>query len=181
VSTTALAVIGVALVSGIFESGGTSGDLVGIAASSGAGACYAIYTVAAAQLIEGGLARSRTMGLMFGLAALIALPWWLATDLTWLFTTRGAVAVLWLGAGATALAYLLIARGLGRLPTPTVATLTLAEPLTATLLGTLVLRERPSTLAIAGIVVLGAALVALARSSVPPTPSTSSRAVHARV
>ena len=42
----------------------------------------------------------------------------------------------------TALAYVLFARGLGRLSAATVTTLVLAEPLVATLLGVAVLGER---------------------------------------
>ena len=50
---------------------------------------------------------------------------------------------LWLGAVPTALAYILFASGLRHLPANEVATLTLAEPVTAALLGAVVLGERP--------------------------------------
>jgi DME family drug/metabolite transporter len=146
-----------------------SADPLGIHASVGAGASYAVYAVVAARLIARGVSRARTMGHIFGTAALISLPWWLTTDRAWLLTWRGAAGALWLGIAATAVAYLLFARGLGVLPTPTVATLTLAEPLTATLLGLIVLDERLALSAWVGIAILGVALVALAVQRQPRT------------
>ena len=44
----------------------------------------------------------------------------------------------------TALAYVLFARGLEKLPAANVATITLAEPLTAATLGVAILGERPA-------------------------------------
>jgi DME family drug/metabolite transporter len=63
----------------------------------------------------------------------------------------------------TALAYLLFARGLSRIAASETATLTLAEPLTATLLGVIALGERPGLAAAAGaaLVLSGLALLAL--------------------
>ena len=62
----------------------------------------------------------------------------------------------------TALAYVLFARGLRHLPAGEAATLTLAEPLTATALGALVLGERPGAVALAGVALVLAGLAALA-------------------
>jgi DME family drug/metabolite transporter len=49
---------------------------------------------------------------------------------------------LHLGLIATALAYILFTRGLQRVPVSSAVTLSLAEPLTAALLGIFLLRER---------------------------------------
>jgi DME family drug/metabolite transporter len=62
----------------------------------------------------------------------------------------------------TALGYLLFARGLRHLPAGDVATLTLAEPVTATILGAAVLSERPGAAAVAGMGLVLAGLVVLA-------------------
>ena len=62
----------------------------------------------------------------------------------------------------TALAYILFARGLKWLTPGETATLTLAEPLTAAALGTVVLAERPGALAVVGAALVLAGLVALA-------------------
>ncbi len=72
-----------------------------------------------------------------------------------LLTVDGVVLVLWLGIVTTTVAYLLFGFGLARLPATTVATLTLAEPLCAALLGVGLLGERLDAAATAGVVVLG--------------------------
>ncbi len=74
---------------------------------------------------------------------------------------------LWLGLATIAVAYTLFTWGLERLTAATAATLTLAEPLTAAILGIVVLGERLSALAIIGLVVLGAGLALLAWGSRP--------------
>jgi DME family drug/metabolite transporter len=70
--------------------------------------------------------------------------------------------VLYLGTVPTAVAYVLFARGLRHLPAGEVATLTLAEPLTATALGAIVLGERPGAVALAGVALVLAGLAVLA-------------------
>ena len=62
--------------------------------------------------------------------------------------------VLWLGLVATGLSYVLFQRGIAGLPASTVATMSLAEPVTATLLGFVVLGERLSGLSVLGVVVV---------------------------
>jgi len=77
--------------------------------------------------------------------------------------------VLWLGFAATALAYTFFARGLRRVPAASVATLGLAEPLAAVLLGLLVLGERLSPIVSVGVMFLFAGLVLVATiRRVPP-------------
>ena len=85
----------------------------------------------------------------------------------------GAGVVLALGAVPTALAYILFARGLRLLPASEVATLTLAEPVTAAALGALVLGERPGAPAVAGIalVIAGLAMLALRGRPQDPVPA----------
>jgi len=154
----------VALVGGVAEGAGTSAvDPVGVLASVAAGTCYAVYALAAARLIAEGASVTTTMGWLFALAGLVALPWWWAGDRSWLGEPSGVVAWLWLGLGATTLAYLLLGVGLARLRTSTVATLTLAEPVTATVLGVVVLSERLTPSAVLGVLLLGVALAVLAR------------------
>jgi DME family drug/metabolite transporter len=73
--------------------------------------------------------------------------------------------IAWLGLVSTAVAYLLYVRGLQRLPAATVGTLGLAEPLTATLLGLLLLSERPTPRAAfgAGLVLVGLLILTVHR------------------
>ena len=102
---------------------------------------------------------------MFGVAAAISLPILLATDASWLATPDGLTMALWLGLVTTTAAYLLFGAGLERLTPATVSTLTLAEPLTATLLGVLVLQERLPLGAVVGLLVLASGIVLLAIAS----------------
>ncbi|WP_395245678.1 EamA family transporter [Agromyces sp. MMS24-K17] len=162
---TAIATAGVALLA--FASGGGAGgrgatDPLGLAASLGAGLSYAVYTLAAKALIDRGWASNASMGALFGTAAAVALPILLLTDASWLATPAGLAMALWLGLVTTALAYVLFGAGLVGLAPATVSTLTLAEPLTAGLLGVLLLGEQLSAGAIAGLAVLAAGIVVLA-------------------
>lgn len=137
---TAVALIGVVLVSGV-TGGATTLAPGGLLASAGAGMSYALYTVCGKALIERGWNSTRVMGAVFGVAAVASLPVLLLAGTSWLLTPNGLTLALWLGVVTTAIAYLLFGWGLARLNAVTVSTLTLAEPLAATLLGLFVLRE----------------------------------------
>lgn len=159
---TVVATAGVALISGLVGAGTDAVSAPGILASLGAGGSYAVYTLAAKALLQRGWGATSTMGTLFGAAAVGSIPLLLLSDASWLATAEGIAMALWLGVVTTALAYLLFGWGLARLPAATVSTLTLAEPLTATVLGTLVLGELLSGEAVAGLIVLAAGLVILA-------------------
>ena len=99
---------------------------------------------------------------------LILLPPLFSVDLHWLAQPRGLAVALHLGLVATALSYFLFARGLG-VPVATAVTLSLAEPLTAGLLGILVLGKRLTVPAFIGIGLLftGLAILALGARRLP--------------
>ena len=165
-TATLVATIGVTLLSGITttgatDAGGSTISVLGILSSLGAGASYAVYTLASKALLDHGWSPVGTMGGVFGLAAAFSVPLLLAGDTSWLATPSGLTMALWLGVVTTTVAYLLFAWGLRRLPAATVSTLTLGEPLTATLLGILLLGERLPPVAIVGLVVLAAGLTIL--------------------
>lgn len=137
-------------------------DAVGIAAAVGAGVSYAGYTIAARALLLRGVRGLLVMACFFVTGALLLAPVLLAADLTWLGSVPGLAMVAWLGIAATGVAYVLFQHGLARLSASTVATLSLAEPVTATLLGVLVLHERLSVLTAAGIAVVLLSLLIVA-------------------
>jgi DME family drug/metabolite transporter len=118
-------------------------------------------TLTSKRLLRAGAAPEDTMALTFGTGALVLTPVLLLGDTAWLGTSGGLGLALFLGAVPTALAYVLFARGLRRLSAADVSTLTLAEPVTAAALGAMVLGERPGPLALAGIALVLAGLVAL--------------------
>ncbi len=69
------------------------------------------------------------------------------------------------GLATTALAYVLFGTGLRSTPVATVATLSLAEPVTAFVLGVTVVGERPTTLGWVGAAVVMLALAGLNRGA----------------
>ncbi|MBM7505814.1 EamA family transporter [Agromyces aurantiacus] len=169
---TVLATTGVGILAAATGTGtGPSGvDPLGVAASVGAGASYAVYTLAGKSLLDRGWNSSASMGAIFGVAAAASLPMLLMTDTSWLAAPDGLAMALWLGLVTTTVAYLMFGAGLRRLAPATVSTLTLAEPLTATLLGVLVLQEQLPATAIAGLGVLASGIMLLAVSSSLPMP-----------
>lgn len=161
-AATALACAGVALLVGGGEGADVSVPGVGLALV--AGASYATYTVAAKALLTSGQAPEAVMARAFTLGAVLLLPVLVVTGGGGLLNPGGLALVAFLGAIPTALAYVLFARGLRRLSSGETATLTLAEPLTATALGIVVLGEDPTASTAAGAaLVLGGLLVLAAR------------------
>jgi DME family drug/metabolite transporter len=167
---TGCAVIGVALLGGMVDRADAGISLVGIAGSLGAALSYAVYALVTKRLLEDGTSATTAIGSIFGTAALLGAPLLLFVDLSWLGSTSGLALVAWLAVVTVALAYVLFAFGLKSLRASTVSTLTLVEPMTACLLGLLLLGERLSIPGWIGLVVLlaGVALLAVpGRRGVP--------------
>jgi DME family drug/metabolite transporter len=160
-AATALACAGVAMLA--LAGAAAAVSLPGVLLALGAGASYAAYTLAAKRLLRAGHAPETVMAGAFGLGAVLLLPVLVISGPGWLAQPGGAALALFLGVIPTALAYVLFARGLSRLTAAETATLTLAEPLTATLLGVIVLAERVSTPAAlgAGLVLTGLLVLAV--------------------
>jgi drug/metabolite transporter, DME family len=157
---TLTAVAGCAIL--VLGGAGTGVVAAGVALALLAGAAYAIYAVIAATLITQGASSTGVMGGLFGGAALLLVPVLLATDPGWILQPRGAAVAVHLAVTTTAVAYILYGHGLRSVPVATAATLALAEPGAAALLGLLLLREPANVSTIAGLGLLAAALVVLA-------------------
>jgi drug/metabolite transporter, DME family len=168
---TAGAVSGCALLVASGRAAGVSLAGVGLALVAGLG--YAVYAVAAARMISRGTGERAVMGALLGGAAVLLAPVLAVGSAGWLASARGLTVALYLGVVATAVAYLLVGRGLRTLPAPVAVTLGLAEPLVAALLGLLVLDERLTPTATAGLILVGLALAVLAApaGSTPADPS----------
>jgi drug/metabolite transporter, DME family len=141
---------------------GGSQVMAGILFALLGGLLYAFYAVTAARAIGQGGESNAVMGVMFGGAAVIMLPVLVLSGTGWIASPGALAAVLYLGLGTTGLAYFLYGRGLRTTPVATAATLALAEPAVAALLGLVVLGERLAPVSIAGLVLLGLSLVAVA-------------------
>jgi drug/metabolite transporter, DME family len=160
---TLLAIVGCILLTTAGETAVTL-DMGGIFLAVGAGASYALYAAASKQLLQDKPATAVT-AVTFSLGGLFLAPLLLRADLGWLAQPAGLLAALHLGLLATGLAYLLFAQGLQRVRLGTAVSLSLAEPLTATLLGLLLLREQLPPPALVGLVLLLGGLVVLIRPS----------------
>lgn len=116
-------------------------DMGGIFHSVIASICYSAFCVAS-QMARKDLSAKMTPAAMVFLATLLLAPFAIRLDYSWLLTPAGACLGLYLGGVSGALGYFLFFLGLSKTPTNQVPILGLAEPLTATILGCLVLGER---------------------------------------
>ena len=156
---TVLAIAGGALLVG--GGGSAEVDPTGIVLALGAGLSYAVFAVVTRGLLDhhpppGVMAVSLTG------AAVLLLPTLAIGDTAWLATGGGIAVSLHLGLVATALAYGLYGFGAARLPVATTTTVTLTEPLTAAVLGMLVLGERLTAISSTGAILLAGGLVVIA-------------------
>lgn len=162
-AATGLAILGCALLI-LAGSGGVRVDVLGMFLAMGAGLAYAVFTMASKVLLADRPAHVVT-AVVFGLGVLLMLPLWLYLDMSWLAEPRGLLVGLHLGIVTMAVAYLLFTQGLRQVSAATAVSLTLAEPLTAGLLGIFVVGEQLAPIAWLGIGLLFAGLLVLTRQS----------------
>jgi DME family drug/metabolite transporter len=172
VAATVAATAGVALLA--LAGGGSAGiSLVGVMLAVVAGGAYATYTLSSKRLLDDGHAPESVMAVVFGLGAVLLAPVLLASGAGWLATPGGLALALFLGVVPTAVAYVLFARGLRGLTASETATLTLAEPMTAAVLGVGVLGERVTGAGAAGAALVLGGLVLLALRGPRPVPAVA--------
>lgn len=155
---TALAIVGCSLLS--LSGGDIAIDPFGILLAVGAGASYAAYTLMIKGLLEKHPPNA-VMAIVVCVGAIMLLPLLINCDLNWLLQPRSIGVVLHLGLVTMALSYWLFARGLQTVQVATAVTLSLAEPMTAAVLGILVLGEQLNTQAFSGISVIFVGLIIL--------------------
>lgn len=144
------------------------GVLLGLAAGFG----YAVYVVVSSRMIAATGSVPAVMGVLFGGGAVVLTPVLLWSGPGWLATPSGALVGAHLAVVTTFAGYLLYGRGLRTTPAAAAATLSLAEPAVATLLGLLVLGERLDAAGAAGLALTGASMAVLA----VPVPRSVRRA-----
>jgi drug/metabolite transporter, DME family len=142
---------------------GVPADALGLCLVLGAGLSYAVYAQATKHALDAGLDTAQAMAGVFGVGAILLAPLLWLEPMGWVATPRGSALALHLGVLTVGLAYVLYGRGLRQLAVPTVVTLTLAEPLTAAVLGVTVLGERLGAPGWLGAAVLAAGLVVAGR------------------
>ena len=166
VPATAMAVAGTVLVVSGGEAAGIDG--AGVSFALGAGLAWAVYLVSTKALFD----RHPpvfVVAVIFTAAAVLLSPGLAMADTSWLTTARGTLVAMWLALAATALSYVFFARGLSGSRVATAATLTLAEPVTAAILGMTVLGEPVLATTLLGIALVAGGLLILARER-PPEP-----------
>ena len=135
--STVMGVIGLALITGVSE----VRDNLGFFAVFISGVMYAIFTVFGVKLTRThDVTGVEVLGATFGIGAILSLPIVLFTS-AWINSALLVGFVLYIGLATTALGYILFGNGLTHLSPGTVSTLTLAEPVLATLMGVFILGE----------------------------------------
>jgi DME family drug/metabolite transporter len=134
--------------------GDEGGSAVGLLLAIGAGVSYAIYVAASARLLDDHSPED-VAAVALGGAAVVLLPVALVAGVGWVTEPGGLAMAAWLGVATVAVAYPLLAAGLAKVGVAATATLTLAEPATAAVLGLTLLGEE-----IESVGWLGLALVA---------------------
>lgn len=171
--STVLAVIGVVLLT---VGAGERADALGIVFGLCAGSSYGFYTVFGVRLARQGAHPTSVLAASFSIAGVLLLPV-LVSSGTWWLSGPGLALVLWLGLATTTLAYVLFGIGLSVLQPGHIATINLAEPVFATLLGTLVLGETMGTIGWIGsaIVILSLGILGVAERRSPTAAEASTR------
>ncbi|WFD10204.1 DMT family transporter [Tepidibacter hydrothermalis] len=133
-------------------------NVLGSILALGAGLSYAVYVRVSQKLFQDSPSDA-VNGLVFMISAVMLSPILFVNDLSWVLTTRGIMVTLHLGIVATALAYTLFAYGLVNISTPKAVTLTLAEPLTAAMLGVMIFNEKLTVISMVGVLLLFCGLI----------------------
>ena len=142
---TAIAMVGIVLLSFSRHSDGSSNEgdtLAGVLLALLAGAAYALYTYASSRAIAVGHSGRGVMGGMFGLGALPLVPVLLVLGAPLLQSVQTVGTAVYLAVGPMFVAYLLFGYGLTHLRSSVATTVTLIEPLVATVLAVVVVGER---------------------------------------
>lgn len=166
-ASTALAVLGIVLLSAGREPDAATGRgeiVAGVGLGLLAGLAYALYTYASGRAVRAGGGRHPTrgvMGSMFGAGAILLLPVLIVTGAP-LLQSWGTVGIAsYLAIGPMFIAYLLFGVGLRGIPSSRVTTITLLEPVVATVLAVTVVGERLAPVGWAGLALVLAGLTVL--------------------
>ncbi|MBL1068065.1 EamA family transporter [Streptomyces sp. 7-21] len=162
-AATAAAALGCALLVLAGSGPGADGGRVpgGVALGLLAGAAYAGYAHCGARIIARGHSSRAAMGTLFGLGAVVLLPVLAATGRPLLGSAAGVAVAAYLAVVPMCLAYVLFGAGLARVPASTATVLSLFEPVVAAVLGVVVVGERLTGPAWAGVALVAAGLFAL--------------------
>lgn len=155
---TALSIIGCALLF-LTKDEATTIHPIGIVLALCAGCMFAFYTNCSKQLTE----REETLpsvAMTFTLCAMMLLPFG-KDGVGWVVSGENVWPMLFMGLVATSLAYILYLAGLEKISSSSAVTLSLAEPLTAAMLGVFLVGEYLSPLSWMGVALLLGGIIVL--------------------
>ena len=163
---TAVSLVGVALLG--LAGVSAEADPAGIALALGAGLGWATFATVGKHQIDTGIASTASMAAMFTGGALLLSPLLAWHHPSWIIHGDGWWIVAYLGVVTVGVAYTLYGYALRHLHAPTVITLTLLEPITAAVLGAVVVHEGTSAAGWLGIALVVAGLWVTARAAAGP-------------
>jgi len=132
----------------------------GIGLAVCAGISFAIYTNMSKKLMAQQEALP-AVAMTFSICALLLLPFSISSGFSWLAVTQNFWTMLFMGVMCTSIAYLLFLSGLQKINSSSAVTLSLAEPLTAAMLGVLLVGEHLSLTSWCGVAMLLGGIVVL--------------------
>ncbi|MFC4713202.1 EamA family transporter [Planococcus dechangensis] len=141
-------------------------DPIGVLLALLAGLSFAGYAMCSKNVL-GVMDVVPAVAIIFSLSGVGLMPFLLFLDTGYLAEPRNLLIVAYLGLAATSLAYLLFSSGLKTIPSSSAVTLSLAEPLTASILGVAVVGETLSGQSWTGVALLlgGIALLAFRKEN----------------
>jgi len=151
VMATGLAIIGCLLL--FADKDAPTVNPAGILLALGAGLSFATYAGVSKRVLER-MEAVPAVAVIFSLSALYLLPFLFLFDLSYITAPENLAVILYLGLGATSLSYILFSSGLKLIPSSSAVTLSLAEPMTAALLGVFIVGEVLTGIAWIGVLLL---------------------------
>ncbi|MDC8832008.1 DMT family transporter [Alteromonas gilva] len=134
-------------------------NLLGVFLGLVAAFTYAMYTWVAHRLISSGISSQATMGSMFGGGGILLMPVLLITGAPLLHTTVNSGVGLYMAVVPMFLGYFLFGKGLAQIRASLATTITLLEPVVATLLAVIIVGEQLSLAGWLGVGLIGICLV----------------------
>ncbi len=171
-ASTAVAIVGV----GLLALGGHrdatsdgSSTAAGVILGLVAGFAYALYTYSSSRAIQSGQSSSSVMGGMFGIGAVALIPVVIVFGSPLAQSAQSVGIAAYLAVGPMFVAYLLFGVGMRSLRSTTATTITLLEPVVATILAIAVVGERLDPLGWTGLILILGAVTVLATARRPRT------------
>jgi len=133
--------------------------LSGVFLALGAGAAFAGYAMVSKSALRK-MEAAPAVAIIFSISACFLFPFLLFLDVSYMGNPVNLSVIAYLGIGATSISYILFSTGLKKIPSSSAVTLSLAEPLTAAILGVFIVKEVLSNTAWIGVsLLLGGILI----------------------